>query len=263
MSNIAPGDDPNADAAVDKLLANFSGNELTGQAICEVAGHYRSLGEQQKADRLYQYVVDTWADGADTLWSQTSVAMANIGLGNDPNAQAAIDKLIANFNDHSQLTETVFGIAEQYSIRGFSYKSQGRAEQAKDSLRKAIGLWERIIRELPFSGTFTPGAYYCSAGCYSDDLLGEYEKAIEYYRIIVDNWPGWDPVRVPYTYFGLARCYENMEKSGRISRQEAAVQIRQACEKILARCLKSQTFLTMAARRYLELYGSNENQETY
>ncbi|KPL21578.1 MAG: hypothetical protein AMJ75_09695, partial [Phycisphaerae bacterium SM1_79] len=91
-----------------------------------------------------------------------------------------------------------------------------------------IAVWQRIITDLPPS-FFTPQAYHFSAVCYR--RMGKYEKAIELYQVVVDNWPNFQYAWV--AHFRIAECYEKLESLGRIPTEDAAVQIRHACQQIL------------------------------
>ena len=91
----------------------------------------------------------------------------------------------------------------------------------------------------------------CTAGCYADEI-SDYEKALQYYQILLDNWPAFDAVRVPYAYFGMARCYDKLAEAGQISKETANEQIRTACEKILSDCRSNET-IRMLAQHWLEI----------
>jgi len=103
-----------ADAAFQELVTNFSKNEHIAQAVCEIAHSYRSSKEYKKANKLYQYVVDNWPDAEHAMWSQMGVVLSNIGLGNDANAQTALDKLLTDFSGNEQIAKAVHEIAGHY-----------------------------------------------------------------------------------------------------------------------------------------------------
>jgi len=67
---------------------------------------------------------------------------------------------------------------------------EGNTEEGKIYYRKAIETWERLISEFPNSNV-TPDAYYVSAVCYAQEL-DEYQKGIDYFRKVVDNWPDYE-----------------------------------------------------------------------
>lgn len=203
-----------AETAYEQFLAEFFDHNDIAEAIHGIADRYAQLEKYQKARELHQYVIENWPKTEAAMWSRAGLAICNIALDDDPNAQADVDWLIADFNDHPDLPEAVFVIGEQYYNEAFRCENEGLDEQAEDSFRKTIAIWERIITDLPASAPYTARAYYFSAVCYR--FLGEYENAIEYYQEIVDNWPlcpyGWD------AKFMIGHCSEELSKSGPISR---------------------------------------------
>jgi len=221
-AEIALGDDTAAETAVDRLLTNFNDNPLIARAIHDTAWEYRKAGRYDKADQLYQYVVDNQSGNEDMMWVKTGIARLNIALGNDAAAEKTIDILIADFNDQPELATAIFMLGEQYYNKALTAEPEAH-------FQKAILIWERIIKELPASG-MTAQAYYFSARCY--ELLGEYEMAIEYYQVVIHNWPNYE--RAWNAQFMIARCYDKLASSGQILTADAAVQIRRGCDKVLA-----------------------------
>ena len=186
-----------------------------------------------------------------SMWSQAALARSKIALGDDPNAQAAIDKLITDFAGHPDLPEAIFSVGEEYCNKAYEYKNQGLLAEAEEYFQKALTVLGKIITELPASTT-TVDAYYLSAGCYF--FMDEYEKAIDYFKRTLDNWPDYG--RAWKALFLTIQCYEKLEKAGRIPTEEAAAQIRQACERLLADypdCIAAKS-----ARNLLEHWGVSE-----
>ncbi|MDH4241753.1 MAG: hypothetical protein OEW48_19505, partial [Phycisphaerae bacterium] len=97
---IKQDNQPRADAAFQKLLADFYLHNDIAKAVNKVADHYGWSGKYEKARQLYQYVVGNWPQAEYAIWSQKSLAASNMRLGDDPNADAAIEKLLANFSQH-------------------------------------------------------------------------------------------------------------------------------------------------------------------
>jgi outer membrane protein assembly factor BamD len=252
-SYLALGDDPNAEAAVDKLLTEFAHNKHIARAIHDTAWEYRKSGNYGKANELDQYVIDHWPADEQVMWAKMDMAKTDILLGNDTAVEKTIDILIADFNDHPELPQAIFRIGEEYYNKAFVKENEGQQAESKDYFRKALAIWERIIKELP-QFTITPQAYNFSAGCY--ESLGEYEKAIEYYQVVVDTWPNYE-----YAWnaqFLIARCYEKLASSGQMPTADAAVQICRACDKVLANypdCMAVE-----AARNLLNRWNSVNSQ---
>jgi tetratricopeptide (TPR) repeat protein len=229
-SYLALGDDPNAEAAVNKLLADFSWSKDIARAIHDTAWEYRKLGNYGRANELDRYVIDHWPADVQVMWAKMDMAKTDILLGNDAAAEKTIDILIADFNECPDLPTAIFMLGEEYYNKAFNTKGDPNSPDAKpeEYYRKALAIWERIIRELPPSAA-TAHAYNSAADCYR--RLGRCEKAIEYYQKVVDKWPGFE-----YAWnaqFLVGRNYELLSRSGVVSKSEVYLQIKTAYEKVI------------------------------
>ncbi len=190
------------------------------------------------------------------MWSQMGMALSDIRTGDIETAEdvhAVIDRLILDFNDHPGLPQAVFQVGEEYWNEGFRCENAARNDQAKECFRKALGVWERVIAELPESPTTTQ-AYYLSARCY--EKAGDYSKAIAFSRTVVEKWPehqfAWN------AQFCIASCYQELVWSGQIPMEEGAPKVRQACEELLAKY--PQSMAAPAARDILKRWQSRPPQ---
>jgi len=140
-------------------------------------------------------------------------------------SQVAIDSLIADFNDHPDLPEAVFIIGEQYYYKAFEDPDKCRKVKSEEHLKKAKDIWERIITQRPESQSIgLKHAYFFSAACYRK--LGEYDKAVEYFQAVVDNWPNYQYACNAQCLIG--ECYEKLRNSGTLPESEAIPRIEQA-----------------------------------
>jgi tetratricopeptide (TPR) repeat protein len=178
------------------------------------------------------------------MWVKTGIARLNIALGNDAAVEKTIDILIADFNGHPELSTAIFILGEEYYNKALK-------GQPKEYYQKALAVWKRIIEELPKSNsTVTTHAYHFSAECYR--RLEQYPKAIEYYQIEVDNWPGYE-----YAWFAqykIGACYQEMKVDGTISESEADQKTRFAFQQLLEKypdCERAQD-----VKEWLAKHGS-------
>ena len=104
--------DPNAEAAFDKLLANFSNSPLIARAVHDVAQHYRGSRKYDKANQLYQYVIDHWPEAEHAIQSQADLIKLHLALGDETAAQAAVDKLLADFTNNPLISRAVWDTAQ-------------------------------------------------------------------------------------------------------------------------------------------------------
>ena len=194
-----------ADAAVDKLLADFSEHWQIAQLVHDIACCYERSEKHQKARELYQYAVDTWSDTDRAMQAQISMVMENIRLDNDPDAQFGLDNLIAEFKGHPKLPRAISRIQEAYYIRILEAETW-----VEENYLYPIEAWEKTLSVIPDFFHPSPDLYYFIACCYYQ--VGEYETAIEHFAIVLENWPN-------YNYFGdpqhlIEMCFERLENAG-------------------------------------------------
>ncbi len=227
-SYLALGDDPNAEAAIKKLLSDFTWSKYIARAIHDTAWEYRKLGNYGKANELDQYVIDHWPQDVQVMWAKMDMAKTNIALGNYTAVEKTINVLIADFNDHPEMPLAIFMMGEEYYNKAFRCENEGRETEAKGLFTKAVVAWERIIPQLQKSDIIAY-AYNVAADCYR--RLGQQEKAMRYYQTVVDNWPNceyaWNAL------FQMGRYWEELAKSGSLSESEAAPKIRNVYQQLL------------------------------
>ena len=112
---ISDGNEPDADAAFDKLLAVFSQQPTLPEEIWRLAKMHSRLKRDDKAFELYQYNVEHFTKDIHAMWSQMDIIRAYISNGNEPAADAAFNKLITIFSQHPTLPEEVWRLAKMYS----------------------------------------------------------------------------------------------------------------------------------------------------
>jgi tetratricopeptide (TPR) repeat protein len=116
ISNIKLRDDDAARVAVEKLISDFSEHKDIAKAVNKAADHYRWSKKYEEARRLYQYVVDNWPQAEYAIWSQKSLVTSYIQLGDDPNADAAIEKLLTDYSEHKQIAKAVNMLADEFTM---------------------------------------------------------------------------------------------------------------------------------------------------
>lgn len=258
-SSISLGDEAAAQAAIDQLVASFSGQERIVEGVFAIAEYYKEFNKYERTAELCQYILDTWPEDWLAMWSQQSLTLSNIHLGNIEAAETAIDGLLANFYDSPRVEEGVYEIAH-------TYKQFGRYERAKELYEYTLNNWpdathtrwtqiglaqtnivlgekeaaEAVIGQLigklatDFGGdsvlpVAAAEAYYYAGDCYRQ--LGEYGKSIECYQRVLSGCPEYE-----YAWnalFLIGRNYQGLKKSGVISKLEANTETRLAYEELL------------------------------
>lgn len=214
-----------AQVAIEKLRTDFAGHKTLPKAILLIGDDYRKSKKYSEARKLYEQVVNGWDKSEEAMWAQMGIAISKSLLGDEAGAAAARDKLRSGFSGQAQFSSAVFQTGEAYYYEGYSQLKYGRQAVAEGCFRSAVALWEPLIKGKPESED-TLRAYFYSAELYA--RLGREEKAVAYYRIVVDKWPGAS--RSPLALHRIIRLYDQSAQSGSMAPLAAAVRIRQAGE---------------------------------
>jgi TolA-binding protein len=261
MSLIMSQDYDEAEDAFDKLIVNFENHPDLQDTIYWIARCYGWTSRYEDERRIYQVLIQKYPSSSYAGKAEVGDSKANVAsliVMEDYNkAEAAIGKLIADFNNHPDLPSAIFAVGTKYFEKALQYKNDGNDVEAEEYFRKAANLWGKIITEFSSSDKYTPQAYYYSAFCYSQEW-DEYGKAIEYYQKLLDNWPDFDYRRCSYACLGIAFCYEKLEKEGKIPRPEAAEKIRWACNKLLTDYPNAEPSTIQNAQKILKQYQVGE-----
>jgi tetratricopeptide (TPR) repeat protein len=234
-SYIRDGNEPAADAAFNKLLTVFSSQPTLPKKVHEIADAYSIAGRDDKANQLYQYVINLpKADpkSGQSILAKAGMARLNISLGNDAAVQTDVNNLIADFKDNPDLPQAIFTVGDEYYNKTLNNKGEPNLSEAKakEYYQKALAVWERIITELPKSESiFITHAYCLSAVCYHE--LGNHEKAIEYFQKVVTDWPDYE-----YAWsaqYLIGECYEDLQRSGILPASEGSPLMEQAYKAVI------------------------------
>jgi len=230
-----------AQAALNKLIADFSANPDLPAALCDVATRYQfftSTGQRQWSDRyeavktIYQYLKQRYPNSSYAAQIRLDVPRYQIlsyaKAGDYSKTIAAIDSLIADFSGNSDLLCVVSLAAEEYCLKGSQLEAKGLSSQARDCSQKAAAIFEMVISGFS-DPVWTPRACCWAGDCYNK--LGEYGRSIDCYQKTVDDYPGYS--LAGHALFMVGRNYESMEKSGLISKSEADLKIRAVYEQLL------------------------------
>jgi len=228
FADIHIGDFAAAEASIEKLIADYPDHADLQLALYFFGNDYRRMAQDDKARQWYQYVINRWPNHHFAVMSRAGIAALNISLGDEETVQAQLNELLADFADYPDLPEAVFEIGEQYCKQAFLKINEDREAEAQEYFRKALAIWERIMTKLPHCSV-TAHIYYSSANCCQ--YLQEYEKAIEYYQRVVDEFPGY--IYVWDAQFCVGYCYKQLQSLDAVDRSLADSQIRAAYERVL------------------------------
>jgi len=214
-SDIAVGDDNAAQTGIDRLLVDFANDAKLGEAAERIADYYSDMGRPNKSYAVSEYF-GQWTEGAAAMGAHVGLAMSYIAAGDEPNTASAIDKLIADYNELPSFAESAYDVATQcYYKRNYG---------------QAIRIWEYVCGNEHLLGRHRPEIPYVLATCY--EQLKDYEKAVEYYREVLSDWPSYEYAGT--AQFKVGHVYRKMRRAGTVSQSVADAEIRSAYERVLA-----------------------------
>jgi len=232
MTYIAAGDDPNTQGAIDKLVTKFSGNPDLPYALDEVEEMYEERRRYDKAKEICQQIIRIDANSSEARKAVLDIRkleiMSLIEAGNDADAAVGIDKLVADFNDHSALPKVIYEIGRKYQDDACRYEGEGLDVEAKVEFQKAVTTWQ-IITGIYRNSAVAPRAFYAMSDCYRK--LDERVKAIECYEEILGNWPDYG-----YAWsaqFHIGYCYEQLKHAGAVPASIADAKTKVAYERVV------------------------------
>jgi len=115
LSKIGLPDDANAaEAATDKLLADFSEHSEIAVALCWVGDAWRKAGNHAKAIEVYNRVLAEHPASEYALWSQAGVGMSYVQLDNLAEAEQAAEKLRTDFSGDPRIATAMCMLADEY-----------------------------------------------------------------------------------------------------------------------------------------------------
>jgi TolA-binding protein len=196
VSLIAAKDYKAAGQAFDKLVTTFSGHPDLPETLYWIAEGYRWAKEYEKAKSIYQQIMQNYPNSSYASKAQLGFSKVNdlslIVSQNYDGAKKALDKLVADFPEHPDLTETLYGI-------GREYEWQDRYEEEKAA-------YQQIIQNYPNSPYASKAQLgFSRAGVRSLIVLGQYDKAKAALDKLVTDFSGHPDL--PEALYWIARRY--------------------------------------------------------
>ena len=189
---ILAGDDPNAEAGIERLKGDFGGREGAGEVVHQVAYMYHHKAKDyEKARELYEWVVANHPADKKAIRAQMGIAKIFIETGDDPNAEAAVEKLIRDYGDDDGIAKAVDHLADECREKG--------------DYHRAIKLYNKVASDYSESERAT-GAMSGAARCYI--ALGDDPNAQSVIEGLVNNY-GSDYQLLSKALSEIAKAYED------------------------------------------------------
>ena len=119
---------------IEKLISRFGSNPATAKALDNIADGYRGAKKPGRARELYQWVVENQPEAEHAIESQVSTVKVCIAMGDDPNTETEVGRLLSLFGDRD-------GIASAVESVGDEYFKQERYVKALELYSKVVDTW--------------------------------------------------------------------------------------------------------------------------
>lgn len=126
---------------VDKLIVDFKDHPDLPETLYWIAQECEWMMKLKKAGSIYQKVIDCCPESHWTEQAELGRTRVNIGdlveQGDANDAEPALDKMLTDFNDNSDMAETLYWLAQRY--------------QDVNSVEKTKVLYQEILQKWPNS----------------------------------------------------------------------------------------------------------------
>jgi|GEM_PF-3127053 len=236
LCSISLDDEPNAVSGIEQLVADHNESEGFEKVALEIGLRYERVKKRAEAKKVYESIVE--ACGTSRRADSARLHLAKLSLcekvrdGDDESVSAGLEKIVSDYNDHEDLVEAVFVVGAEYYELSLRRKVRPTDEdylRYKRNATKAIEVWKMII-DRGGDSLLNGWAYYFSAICY--ETLEEYDKAIDYFQIVLKDWPEWGKVRK--AKFKIVSCYGRLISRGVIGRTDGEEEMEKLYGEIIA-----------------------------
>jgi tetratricopeptide (TPR) repeat protein len=248
--HVRAGDEENANIEYAKMLSIYKDEKTLAKEVFQIGDIYVEIGNTTKARELYNQVLTDWPQSEYVLNARAGFIKADIHDGTDATVLEDINDLITDFKDRKELPGTIITFGETYYNEGLNlYKGDchpgdeipdSDMQNVKTKFNKSLNIWRNTIsainaKKLSANNSITAEYYHYTGTCYR--LLGEYEKAIEYYKMVLDNWPEYASAGGVASI--IPTVYERMKQEGLISGDSADKLILDAYKRVVEEYPKS------------------------
>jgi len=249
-SLIVAGQMEAAQAEVNDLKVNFADNADLPDVLYRIGERCVQQDRYEYAKNIFQHIIQTYTGSSyasDSKLGFSSAAILSIIEANDYNeATAAFDKMIEDFNEHRNLSETVFGIAEKCYDKG--YKLGVKDGTGGKLLGLAAEMLNKDVLERICGQDNLAWAYYLAAT--TNFRLGDSDKTIEYADKVLQLDPNFK--YASNMQWVIADGFEKLKASGQLPAAEADLIIEEEYKKLMENY--SNGLDSFAAMRLGEIY---------
>jgi tetratricopeptide (TPR) repeat protein len=218
---VKTNEDDKAQAAFDKLIADFSWHKGIAEAIWDIGVNYNQAKKSDKAYQIHQYNVEHFPDNVYAMRSQAEIVFSHIRDANDAAADAAVIDLLSIFSQQPTLPKEIYDVAREYekfqkyekalelyqqSVENFPHDIHAMMSQtgiAKYHIRAgndaaADAAFAKLLTTYSEQPTLPQQIHYVAR---KYEEFAKYDKALELYQYNVASFPNdiytmWSQVRI-------------------------------------------------------------------
>lgn len=212
--------------SVEKLLMDFAGRPEQALQTAEVLQEYCRAGRPDDVLALSEKILQQNPSRPMRLTAYTGLARACIQMGQEEKAGQVLQMLLQTFSEEAILGQSLFVIGEEYYLQGGRLCSEGDSQKGRQSLNRAVEIWEMIPRYSTDSQFLAHALYYTAA---VRQQLGQYEQAIADYQKVLLEYPAYE--KAWFAQFQAACCSEELLRQNRLSKDITKAAYRKVLEK--------------------------------
>jgi len=177
------------EAAIDRLLTDYAGDERLSRFIRNIADKYRSGGDHIRAIETFRTIQERWPHTYDALWSLRKISFLESQRGDYVASQVAEGEMLYEYAGHQDLPKI-------FRKLGDDYQGVGEFQRALDTYQEVIRNWpesyEAMLALRNIGRTYIDLDNPIAARAVFDELMVEYatdpmlpEAALR----IIDKYP--------------------------------------------------------------------------
>jgi TolA-binding protein len=223
---IKETDQDKTNAAVDKMVVEFSGRPELVDELHWIACGYEEQQKYQKAKEMFERLTKEHPDtekGKNAVLDIRRIEILEaIQTGDLQTKGALLTKFVADFNQNPYAGNCLSAIGIKFYNKGSALKeSEVKNSDTDICFQIAADVLERIVNQLPPCSKTAESCYFAGVCC--REHFGDYEKAIMYYQKVLDEWPNYE--HAWHAQYSIGDCYEKLLENGKLSRSEAMPEI--------------------------------------
>ena len=225
-------DDLMFEHVISRFKSELPANPTIAKPLRTLADQCALRQKTQKAQELYQYIIDHSQDDKEVMQSRMGQTMLSIGWNDEVAAQAAFAALVADLTkrpERAQLLHALGDKCEEFEYSDYAetaYRKLIELDPNSDEAAvtqgaigwtcmqrglydQAIIEYRRVVENYPESRWASNGQYWVAQAYYKK---GDFNQALIEYQKVIDKYPKSN--EATYAYTKIATIERRMKKAG-------------------------------------------------